>query len=951
MKTSYKVLALLLVVAMLSAFCTVFATAESAFLTADLGEVKALTGVKFAPTSGSAKVRISGSVDGENFYDLNAGGAVAVSEGVAFADFHTRGIFNVRYIRISDPDSESAPAGEVTTVEASAADAPLAKDPAGPYTMTGLNGSGYGIAVFTPADAPDGFGVNDKTVFHSNGRDVNLPGSQMTICERVDGELYRILWNDCNGWVSGVGATHTNKPEGVEGIRFENEKVYLADDQIVLIIMSSGSFAAAGDGEYSSAKWIMRGLGAGNYIRLEDDKVRLLLEDDRDYHDVIYNQVGDDPADPAFGTNMETEIDGDILKIRLTISDFKAADKISHILMPIYYDADRLIPDMEKNEDNSLNIFEGLPGDAWENLTVLIENDEHPRIFLQLLNAESPDQCCDEETEIVANLQFRMAEDCEEAGVWSVNGEVAALSWDGFERSGGAASAYVAARGTDDFEGYRRYLAAIAGEGNGDAFVTEMTAEVHGREAEVTLTVSGMRAEDKLSLFRIPVFYDTERLGLMMEKDEDGALQMIETLPNEKWEAFCMEEGGALILGAMNAEGEEYCCDADSKIVARMKFRILEPYGWGGLCLEPFKTFAENWEFECLYGKTSSVAFQAGSEVFIDLVAEDSYNYLTATDYEVTATALYHGENLAYDPDLLECGVFDADGNQIRGTEDGDIQISGSGNEFVFSFTLNTDDEDGAYTIRVWLADDEETFAEEGIEFAPQRPVLEVSADPEVIGEGEDSEFKVTVTLADNSPLPCSVRIGLRKKGETEWMRSLSTLTMENGNGSIRFSEIGLTEPELLEPGQYEAVAILFGDRDENETILEASAELLVLQVGTVIFKDWDGTVLSETTYRYGDTVEIPEDPTRQPDETYTYAFAGWDPEVVETMAGDAVYVATYTPTYIDYTIRFVDYNDELIEEQTYHYGETVVPPEDPTRDPDETYTYAFAAWDPEIVP
>ena len=63
-----------------------------------------------------------------------------------------------------------------------------------------------------------------------------------------------------------------------------------------------------------------------------------------------------------------------------------------------------------------------------------------------------------------------------------------------------------------------------------------------------------------------------------------------------------------------------------------------------------------------------------------------------------------------------------------------------------------------------------------------------------------------------------------------------------------------------------------------------------------VRFVDWDGTPLSEKAYKYGDTVVPPEDPKRAADETYTYAFAGWTPEVVP-VAGDAAYTATYTAT------------------------------------------------------
>ena len=68
----------------------------------------------------------------------------------------------------------------------------------------------------------------------------------------------------------------------------------------------------------------------------------------------------------------------------------------------------------------------------------------------------------------------------------------------------------------------------------------------------------------------------------------------------------------------------------------------------------------------------------------------------------------------------------------------------------------------------------------------------------------------------------------------------------------------------------------------------------------TVTWVDYDGTELSsKSDYHYGDTVTVPADPTRAPDATYTYTFAGW--ELVSGTAlidgkcmGNATYKATY---------------------------------------------------------
>ncbi len=61
----------------------------------------------------------------------------------------------------------------------------------------------------------------------------------------------------------------------------------------------------------------------------------------------------------------------------------------------------------------------------------------------------------------------------------------------------------------------------------------------------------------------------------------------------------------------------------------------------------------------------------------------------------------------------------------------------------------------------------------------------------------------------------------------------------------------------------------------------------------TVVFQNYDGTVLSSGQYAYGETVVPPSAPTRPSDDSHTYRFIGWDKEVV-ACAGDAVYTAQY---------------------------------------------------------
>ena len=117
----------------------------------------------------------------------------------------------------------------------------------------------------------------------------------------------------------------------------------------------------------------------------------------------------------------------------------------------------------------------------------------------------------------------------------------------------------------------------------------------------------------------------------------------------------------------------------------------------------------------------------------------------------------------------------------------------------------------------------------------------------------------------------------------------------------------------------------------------------------TVVFKNWDGTILSSKTYHWGDKVTAPKNPTKAADKTYTYTFAGWDKDVVNC-AGNATYTATYTSVYIDYTVTFKNWDGTVLSTKTYHYGDKVTAPANPTRPDDDENIYTFAGWDKEVV-
>ena len=118
----------------------------------------------------------------------------------------------------------------------------------------------------------------------------------------------------------------------------------------------------------------------------------------------------------------------------------------------------------------------------------------------------------------------------------------------------------------------------------------------------------------------------------------------------------------------------------------------------------------------------------------------------------------------------------------------------------------------------------------------------------------------------------------------------------------------------------------------------------------TITWVNFDGSTLeTDENVEFGETPSFDtKEPTKAADNTYTYGFAGWSPEVVD-VTGDATYTATFTQTYIEYNVKFIS-DGNIISDVNYHYGDTVVVPSNPEKDPTVQYTYTFTGWTPEVV-
>lgn len=120
----------------------------------------------------------------------------------------------------------------------------------------------------------------------------------------------------------------------------------------------------------------------------------------------------------------------------------------------------------------------------------------------------------------------------------------------------------------------------------------------------------------------------------------------------------------------------------------------------------------------------------------------------------------------------------------------------------------------------------------------------------------------------------------------------------------------------------------------------------------TVTWKNWDGSVLeTDTDVAYGATPEYNgETPTRAGDEQNTYTFTGWTPEI-SAVTSDITYTAVFETVGSNYTVTWVNEDGSVLEIDTdVAYGD--MPEyngETPTKAADESNSYTFSGWTPEI--
>jgi uncharacterized repeat protein (TIGR02543 family) len=119
----------------------------------------------------------------------------------------------------------------------------------------------------------------------------------------------------------------------------------------------------------------------------------------------------------------------------------------------------------------------------------------------------------------------------------------------------------------------------------------------------------------------------------------------------------------------------------------------------------------------------------------------------------------------------------------------------------------------------------------------------------------------------------------------------------------------------------------------------------------TILWNNWDGYLLSTTSYIYGDTPSYDSTtPTKSATTIYTYTFSGWSPSV-SAVSGDQIYVAQFTQNLAQYAVTFKNWDDTVLQAATlYTYG--TIPSysgSTPTKAAIASGTYTFSGWSPAV--
>ena len=101
-------------------------------------------------------------------------------------------------------------------------------------------------------------------------------------------------------------------------------------------------------------------------------------------------------------------------------------------------------------------------------------------------------------------------------------------------------------------------------------------------EVTLTMKISGMKADDKIIGFQIPVYFDAERVDAVLDDIKDEALNCVaeDGMPGSNWEnltaAKVVEKNGESYIYFQCGTAKTDYCDENTELVATFKFTLKE---------------------------------------------------------------------------------------------------------------------------------------------------------------------------------------------------------------------------------------------------------------------------------------------------------------------------------------------------------------------------------------
>ena len=232
-----------------------------------------------------------------------------------------------------------------------------------------------------------------------------------------------------------------------------------------------------------------------------------------------------------------------------------------------------------------------------------------------------------------------------------------------------------------------------------------------------------------------------------------------------------------------------------------------------------------------------------------------------------------------------------------------------------------------------------------------------VSGNVNITGNTKDGKANNVAICSYNSYINPNGLADSAKVGVT-----IATERMPSLGGPVRIAYDGSYDMDKFKA----AIGKIVADDSATYTVDVSSSNghpVLVMKVipyGTIVWET-NGGKINDSTYTTefndGDTITAPADVTKTADAQYEYTFAGWSDTQdgttpVDTFspgAGTTTYYAIYNRTLRKYNVSW-DTDGGSALSGTYtgentDYGTVITAPDNPTKAPDERYSYKFEGW------